>query len=124
MPVSTSREGALQGRELCPRPLTIVVMQVAIVVMRRSATLLLALFLAGCTTNALRIDRLAATLGMSRSVVEAGGFRSLVFVRGVPAAQDAPLAVIRLTDGAIAWRPSVLHHTYWRTSLSSTTSTR
>jgi hypothetical protein len=77
-------------------------MQVAIVVMRRSATLLLALFLAGCTTNALRIDRLAATLGMSRSVVEAGGFRSLVFVRGVPAAQDAPLAIFIEGDG-VPW---------------------
>jgi hypothetical protein len=77
-------------------------MQVAIVVMRRSATLLLALFLAGCTTNALRIDRLAATLGMSRSVVEAGGFRSLVFVRGVPAPQDAPLAIFIEGDG-VPW---------------------
>jgi pimeloyl-ACP methyl ester carboxylesterase len=77
-------------------------MQVAIVGMRRPATLLLALFLAGCTTNALRIDRLAATLGMSRSVVEAGGFRSLVFVRGVPAAQDAPLAIFIEGDG-VPW---------------------
>jgi pimeloyl-ACP methyl ester carboxylesterase len=58
--------------------------------------------LAGCTTNALRIDRLAATLGMSRSVVEAGGFRSLVFVRGVPATQDAPLAIFIEGDG-VPW---------------------
>ena len=77
-------------------------MQVAIVGMHRPATLLLALFLAGCATNALRIDRLAATLGMSRSVVEAGGFRSLVFVRGVPAAQDAPLAIFIEGDG-VPW---------------------
>jgi hypothetical protein len=102
MPVSTSREGALQGRELCPRPLTIVVMQVAIASMRRFSTLLVASFLAGCTTNAIRIDRLAEALGMSRSVVEAGGFRSLVFTRGVPAAHDAPLAIFIEGDG-VPW---------------------
>jgi pimeloyl-ACP methyl ester carboxylesterase len=77
-------------------------MHVAIVVMHRSAILLLALFLAGCSTNAIRIDRLAATLGMSRSVVEAGGFRSLVYTRGVPAAQDAPLAIFIEGDG-VPW---------------------
>lgn len=102
MPVSTSRYRTLQGRELCPRPLTIVVMHVAIVVMRRSATVLLALFLAGCTTNATRIERLAGTLGMSRSVVEAGGFHSLVFTRGLPAAQNAPLAIFLEGDG-VPW---------------------
>ena len=78
-------------------------MHVAIVVMHRSATLLLALFLAGCSTNAIRIERLAATLGMSRSVVEEGGFRSLVYTRGVPAAQDAPLAIFIEGDG-VPWR--------------------
>jgi pimeloyl-ACP methyl ester carboxylesterase len=77
-------------------------MHVAIIAMHRSATLLLALFLASCSTNAIRIDRLAATLGMSRSVVEAGGFRSLVFVRSVPAAQDAPLAIFIEGDG-VPW---------------------
>ena len=75
------RQGVARKRELCPRPLTIVVMRVAIVAMHRSAPLLLALFLAGCTTNATRIERLAGTLGMTRSVLEAGGFRSLVFMR-------------------------------------------
>jgi dienelactone hydrolase family protein len=102
MPVSTSREGALQGRELCPRALTIVVMQVAIASMRRFSTLLVASFLAGCSTNAIRIDRLAETLGMSRSVVEAGGFRSLVFTRGVPTPHDAPLAIFIEGDG-VPW---------------------
>lgn len=77
-------------------------MRVAIVAMHRSATVVLALFLAGCTTNAARIDELAATLGMSRSVVEAGGFRSLVYMRGVPAAQDAPLTIFIEGDG-IPW---------------------
>jgi pimeloyl-ACP methyl ester carboxylesterase len=77
-------------------------MRVAIVVMHRSATVLLALFLAGCATNAIRIDRLAATLGMSRNVVEAGGFRSLLYLRNVPAPQERPLAVFIEGDG-IPW---------------------
>jgi len=38
-------------------------MRVAIVAMHRLALLLLALFLAGCTTNATRIERLAGELG-------------------------------------------------------------
>jgi len=93
----------LQEGELCPRPLTTVVMHVAIVAMYRCSTLLLALFLAGCTTNATRIERLAATLGMSRSIVEAGGFRSPIFMRGVPARQGAPLAIFIEGDG-VPWR--------------------
>jgi pimeloyl-ACP methyl ester carboxylesterase len=77
-------------------------MRVAIAAMHRSATIVLALFLAGCATNAARIDELAATLGMSRSVVEAGGFRSLVYVRGVPAPLDLPLTIFIEGDG-IPW---------------------
>ena len=103
MPVSTSRAGTLQGRELCPRRLTIVVTRVAIVIMHRCASLLLALFLASCTSNAIRIERLAATLGMARSVVEAGGFRNPIFMRSVSAPQDAPLAIFIEGDG-IPWR--------------------
>ena len=78
-------------------------MRVAIAAMHRSLTVLLALFLAGCTTNAIRIERLATTLGMSRSVIEAGGFRSLLFMRGVPGPQDAPLAIFIEGDG-VPWR--------------------
>ena len=78
-------------------------MHVAIVAMHRCAPLLLALFLASCTTNTIRIERLAATLGMSRSVVEAGGFRSPIFMRGVPVPEDAPLAVFIEGDG-VPWR--------------------
>lgn len=85
-------------------------MHVAIVVMQRSAPWLLALFLAGCTTNATRIDSLAATLGMSRSVVAAGGFRSLIFMRGAPGPQDSPLTIFIEGDG-VPWeggmRPSL-----------------
>ena len=40
---------------------------------------------------------------MTRSVVEAGGFRSLVYMRGVPAPQDAPLAIFIEGDG-VPWR--------------------
>lgn len=71
--------------------------------MHRCAPLLLALFLAGCTTNAIRIERLAGTLGMTRSVVDAGGFRSLLFMRSVAAPQDAPLAIFIEGDG-VPWR--------------------
>jgi pimeloyl-ACP methyl ester carboxylesterase len=78
-------------------------MRVAIVAMHRLASVLLALFLAGCTTNAIRIEKLAATLGMSHSVVAAGGFRSLLFMRGVPASQDARLAIFIEGDG-VPWR--------------------
>jgi predicted alpha/beta hydrolase family esterase len=77
-------------------------MRVAIAAMQRPATVLLALFLAGCTTNAIRIERLATALGMSHSVVEAGSFRSLLFMRGVPAPQDAPLAIFIEGDG-VPW---------------------
>ena len=58
--------------------------------MYRRAILLVALFLAGCTTNTTRIERLAATLGMSRSVMEARGFSSLLFMRGAADDQRAP----------------------------------
>jgi hypothetical protein len=70
--------------------------------MHRFAIVLLALFLAGCATNATRIDRLAATLGMSRSVVEAGGFRSLVYLHNVAAPQERPLAIFIEGDG-VPW---------------------
>lgn len=78
-------------------------MHVAIVAMHRCAPLLLALFLASCTTNTIRIERLAATLGLSRSVVEAGGFRSPIFMRGVPVPQGASLAIFIEGDG-VPWR--------------------
>jgi pimeloyl-ACP methyl ester carboxylesterase len=78
-------------------------MHVAIVVMHRSATLLLALFLAGCSGNATRIETLAGTLGMSRSVLEAGGFRSLLYMRTAAQPGDAPLAIFIEGDG-VPWR--------------------
>jgi pimeloyl-ACP methyl ester carboxylesterase len=78
-------------------------MRVAIVAMHRAASLLLALFLSGCTSNATRIETLASTLGMSRSVLEAGGFRSLLFMRSAAAPEDAPLAVFIEGDG-VPWR--------------------
>jgi hypothetical protein len=78
-------------------------MRVAIVVMHHSARLLLALFLAGCSSNATRIEALARTLGMSRSVLEAGGFSSLLYMRGAAGPQDAPLAVFIEGDG-VPWR--------------------
>ena len=85
-------------------------MRVAIIAMHRSALLLLALFLAGCTSNATRIEELAATLGMTRSVVAAGSFRSPIFMRGVPGSQDEMLAIFIEGDG-VPWdggrRPSL-----------------
>ncbi len=70
--------------------------------MHRTALLLLALFLAGCTSNATRIEELAAALGMTRSVVAAGGFRSPIFMRGAPGPQDATLAIFIEGDG-VPW---------------------
>lgn len=85
-------------------------MRVAIIAMHPMATLLLALFLAGCTSNAARIEELAGTLGMTRSVVAAGGFRSPIFMRGAAGPQDATLAIFIEGDG-IPWeggrRPSL-----------------
>jgi dienelactone hydrolase len=77
-------------------------MRVAIVAMHRTVLLLLALFLAGCTSNATRIEELAAALGMTRSVVVAGGFRSPIFMRGAPGPQDATLAIFIEGDG-VPW---------------------
>jgi pimeloyl-ACP methyl ester carboxylesterase len=85
-------------------------MRVAIVAMHRTAMLLLALFLAGCASNATRIEELAAALGMTRSVVVAGGFRSPIFMRGTPGPQHATLAIFIEGDG-VPWeggrRPSL-----------------
>jgi pimeloyl-ACP methyl ester carboxylesterase len=90
--------------------LTFVVMRVAIVAMHRTALLLLALFLAGCTSNATRIEELAGALGMTRSVVVTGGFRSPIFMRGAPGPQHATLAIFIEGDG-VPWeggrRPSL-----------------
>jgi hypothetical protein len=77
-------------------------MRVAIVAMHRTATLLLALFLAGCTSNATRIEELAGALGMTRSVVVTGGFRSPIFMRGAPGPQHATLAIFIEGDG-VPW---------------------
>jgi pimeloyl-ACP methyl ester carboxylesterase len=77
-------------------------MRVAIVAMLRTVMLFLALFLAGCSGNATRIEELAATLGMTRSVVAAGSFRSPIFMRGVPGPQDEMLAIFIEGDG-VPW---------------------
>jgi pimeloyl-ACP methyl ester carboxylesterase len=77
-------------------------MRVAIVAMHRTAMLLLALFLAGCTSNATRIEELAGALGMTRSVVVTDGFRSPIFMRGAPGSQHATLAIFIEGDG-VPW---------------------
>jgi pimeloyl-ACP methyl ester carboxylesterase len=77
-------------------------MRVAIVAMHRTALLLLALFLAGCTSNATRIEELAAALGMTRSVVVTDAFRSPIFMRGAPGPQHATLAIFIEGDG-VPW---------------------
>jgi pimeloyl-ACP methyl ester carboxylesterase len=81
-------------------------MRVAIVAMRSTSSLFLALFLAGCTSNAGRIDTLAGSLGMSRSVLEAGGFRSLLYMRSAAGPVDAPLAIFIEGDG-VPWHGGV-----------------
>ena len=78
-------------------------MRVAIVAMRSISSLLLALFLAGCASNATHIDTLAGTLGLSRSVLDAGGFRTLSYDRTGGGPADAPLAIFIEGDG-VPWR--------------------
>jgi pimeloyl-ACP methyl ester carboxylesterase len=78
-------------------------MRVAIVAMRFASSLVLALFLAGCASNATRIETLAGTLGLSRSVLEAGGFRSLLYMRSSGGSPDTPLAIFIEGDG-VPWR--------------------
>jgi hypothetical protein len=80
------------------------VTRVAIVAMRSRAILLLLLLLfAGCTTNTLRIERLAGATGLTRSVIESGSFRSLVFATGAPQREGDVLAVFIEGDG-VPWR--------------------
>jgi pimeloyl-ACP methyl ester carboxylesterase len=79
------------------------VTRVAIVAMRSRAILLLLLLSAGCTTHTLRIERLAGATGLTRSVVESGGFRSLVFMKGAPQREGDALAVFIDGDG-VPWR--------------------
>jgi hypothetical protein len=78
-------------------------MRVAIVAMRFIVSLSLALFLAGCASNARRIDKLAGTLGLSRSVLEVGGFRSLLYMRRDGGTANAPLTIFIEGDG-MPWR--------------------
>jgi len=70
--------------------------------MLRSAILLL-LLLAGCSTNTARVERLAGATGMARSVVEAGAFRTLIFMRREPGHGGRSLAVFIEGDGR-PWR--------------------
>lgn len=78
-------------------------MRVAIGAMQRSAAVFLALFLAGCASNAGRIDALAGALGLSRGVQEAGGFRTLLYMRSAGGPQDAAFAIFIEGDG-VPWR--------------------
>jgi pimeloyl-ACP methyl ester carboxylesterase len=77
-------------------------MRVAIVAMHRTALKLVALFLAGCASNAARIEELAAALGMTRSVVVAGAFRSPMFMRRGDGPENATLAIFIEGDG-VPW---------------------
>jgi dienelactone hydrolase len=86
--------------------LTTVVTRVAIAAMRHRAMLLSALLLAGCTTNATRIERLAQAAAMTRSVLDAEGYRSLVFMKAATGLHSGPLAVFIEGDGR-PWRAGV-----------------
>jgi pimeloyl-ACP methyl ester carboxylesterase len=70
--------------------------------MHRTALKLVALFLAGCASNAARIEELAAALGMTRSVVVAGAFRSPMFMRRGDGPENATLAIFIEGDG-VPW---------------------
>lgn len=74
--------------------------------MHRCLTLLLALALAGCTSNAHRIDGLAAASGFVREPYQAGPYTALIYMRRDPAGSGAPLAVFFEGDGR-PWQAAI-----------------
>ena len=70
--------------------------------MRRLILLLLIALLAGCTSNARRIDARAAAAGLERSVMDAAGHASVIYVK-----QGAPPFVVFLEGDGVPWRAGV-----------------
>jgi hypothetical protein len=81
-------------------------MHVAIVLMgHRAAHILLptllaaAVLAAGCATSGQQIDQMAETAGLSRNVIDAGGFPTLIYMKRVNQPADAPYTIFLEGDG-------------------------
>jgi hypothetical protein len=69
--------------------------------MQRYSPLLFALALTACTTNAGRIDRLAAAGGLVRETYQAGQHATLIYMRRPDATDTSPLVVFFEGDGRL-----------------------
>lgn len=67
--------------------------------MQRLVVWALIMSLAGCASNGRRIDRMAESAGLTRSLVEADGYRSLIYMQRGRAADDSALIVFLEGDG-------------------------
>lgn len=70
--------------------------------MDHRAALVFTAILAGCTSNGQRIDRVAESAGLSRTIYRGAAFPALIYMRSLPvgpAAADAPLIVFLEGDG-------------------------
>jgi pimeloyl-ACP methyl ester carboxylesterase len=67
--------------------------------MRRPALLLIAVLASACSTSGQRIDQLAQTAGLSRTVIDAEGFPTLIYMKRVNGAADAPYTIFLEGDG-------------------------
>lgn len=78
--VQVPASGICRGRELCTPGLTRVVTDVAIAAMHKVLSLLFAAVLAGCASNAERIDRLTRDAHLQRVEMTGAGYRHVVYM--------------------------------------------
>lgn len=71
--------------------------------MQRGILVILSVLVAGCVTNGARIDRLAAAAGMTRTQIESGAYRSLLYLPAARASAAGVLLVFFEGDGR-PWR--------------------
>jgi poly(3-hydroxybutyrate) depolymerase len=69
--------------------------------MRRSSTFLLALVLAACSTNARRVEELAAKGGLTGHAYQAGAFRTLIYMKPDAGTGAEPLVIFFEGDGQL-----------------------
>jgi dienelactone hydrolase len=69
--------------------------------MRRCSSIVLALALAACTTNARRVEQLATEGGLTREAYRAGAFGALIYMKREEAAEAGPLVIFLEGDGQL-----------------------
>jgi pimeloyl-ACP methyl ester carboxylesterase len=69
--------------------------------MRRCSSVVLALALGACTTNARRVEQVAAEGGLTRAVYSPGTFDTLIYMKREEAAGPGPLVVFLEGDGQL-----------------------